>query len=74
MRRLILTAPGLGRSYRSGDIMPASASRIKVLKQLLTRPRMRYVQRVVSIDSIELIERRMTWTEWRAALLDAIVH
>jgi hypothetical protein len=74
MRQLILTAPGLGRSYRTGDVVPASSSRVKQLKELLVRPRMRYVGRVVSIDTLEIIERRMTWYEWRAALLDAIVH
>jgi hypothetical protein len=73
MRHLTVTAPGIGTCFRAGDVIVASSSRVKRLKQLLVKPRMRYVRRVVSSDTLEIIERRMTWAEWRAALATIIL-
>lgn len=74
MRQLTVTAPGIGTCFRAGDVIVSSSSRVKRLKHLLMKPRMRVVRRVVSSDTLEIIERRMTWAEWRAALLTTVLR
>ena len=73
MRQVTVTAPGIGTCFSAGDVVHASSNRYKRLKHLLVKPRMRYVRRVISSDTLEIVERRMTWEEWRTALWRAIV-
>lgn len=59
-----------GHGLEPGDIVSVSGR--SGLRMLLSRPRVRYVSAVSSPNTFTLAERRMTWSEWRAAIWAAI--
>jgi len=72
MKTLISTG-FIGHGLQEGDIVViiSDGSRLKRIKRLLVRPRLQVVGSSTS-TTFSLVERRMTWREWRRAMQSAI--
>lgn len=63
----ILTTVFNGHGLMPGDIIEFNTGRWDKFKNLIIRPRIKYVGEVTG-STIQIIERRMTWKEWRAKI------
>lgn len=60
-------------NLKEGDIVAitGNCTRWQRIKRLLVRPRLQVVGEATSTTFV-LVERRMTWREWRAAVFSSI--
>lgn len=69
----LITTGFIDHGLQEGDIVTivGDCTRWQRIKRLLVRPRLQVVGEATSTTFV-LVERRMTWREWRAAVFSSI--